>query len=309
MRRLQRGSFLLMAIVILSCVLPIARRWLPYEIGLWKIAEAGNHFRDGKLDLASQSMDEAESWSKEVLTSADYSELMMNLLIEQGDSERALELIKVLKLQGNPSVAVQAGLRASHYFAAGQDYPRALQALQISTPPDTRLSPSFLNQIAYMKAMAGVDLDTALIEIDTALQFLPDASLLDTKAWILFQSQKYEDAARVAERAVEEFEKAAREKGVYVGEGDDSVAKLMEQPPTIEVPSELQQHRDRMKAVLAESQPRRRYEMVEQSAVQTAAVLRYHRANIYDALRQTDRSKKDWDWLECHHFQDESLLR
>jgi hypothetical protein len=64
-----------------------------------------------------------------------------------------------------------------------------------------------------------------------------------------------------------------------------------------------------MKAVLAESQPRRRYEMVEQSAVQTAAVLRYHRANIYDALRQTDRAKKDWDWLECHHFQDESLLR
>jgi tetratricopeptide (TPR) repeat protein len=160
-----------------------------------------------------------------------------------------------------------------------------------------------------MKAMAGVDLETALIEIDTALQFLPDASLLDTKAWVLFQAQKYEDAARVAQRAVEEFEKAASENGVYVGEGDDSVAKLMEPSSNTEVPSALQQHRDRMKAVLAESQPRRRYEMVEQSAVQTAAVLRYHRAKIYDALRETDRAKKDWNWLEFHHFHDESLLR
>lgn len=309
MRRLQRGSFLLMAIVILSCVLPIARRWIPYEIGLWKVAEAGNHFRDGKLDLASRSMEQAESWSKEVLTSADYSELMMNLLIEKGDSERALGLLKTLKLQGNPSVAAQAGLRASRYFASGQDYLRALQALQISTPPDARSSPTFLNQVAYMKAMAGVDLETALIEIDTALKFLPDASLLDTKAWILFQAQKYEEAAGMAERAVEEFEKAARENGVYVGEKDDLVAKLLEPSSTTEVPSALQQHRDRMKAVLAESQPRRRYEMVEQSAVQTAAVLRYHRANIYDALRKTDLAKRDWNWLECHHFQDESLLR
>lgn len=309
MRGLQRGSFLLMAIVVLSCVLPIAKRWLPYEIGLWKVAEAGNHFRDGKLDLASQSMEQAESWSKEVLSSADYSDLMMNLLIEQGNSERALGLLNILKQQGNPSVAAQAGLRASRYFASGQDYLRALKALQVSAPPDARSSPTFLNQIAYMKAMAGVDLETALMEIDTALQFLPDASLLDTKAWVLFQSQKYEDAARVADKAVEEFDKAAKENGVYVGEGDDLVAKLMEQPPATEVPSALRQHRDRMKAVLAESQPRRRYEMVEQSAVQTAAVLRYHRANIYDALRQTDRAKKDWDWLECHHFQDESLLR
>jgi tetratricopeptide (TPR) repeat protein len=309
MRGLQRGSFLLMAIVILSCVLPIARRWIPYEIGLWKVAEAGNHFREGKLDLANRSMEQAEIWSKEVVTSADYSELMMNLLIEQGDSEKALELLKILKLQGNPLAAAQAGLRASRYFASGQDYPRALQALQISTPPDARLSPTFLNQIAYMKAMAGVDLETALIEIDTALQFLPDASLLDTKAWILFQAEKYEDAADVAQRAVEEFEKAARENEVYVGEGDDSVAKLMEPSSSIEVPSALQQHRDRMKAVLAESQPRRRYEMVEQSAVQTAAVLRYHRANIYDALGKSDLARKDWNWLECHHFQDESLLR
>jgi hypothetical protein len=108
---------------------------------------------------------------------------------------------------------------------------------------------------------------------------------------------------------VEEFEKAARENEVYVGEGDDSVAKLMEPSSSIEVPSALQQHRDRMKAVLAESQPRRRYEMVEQSAVQTAAVLRYHRANIYDALGKSDLARKDWNWLECHHFQDESLLR
>jgi outer membrane PBP1 activator LpoA protein len=192
MRGLQRGSFLLMAIVVLSCVLPIAKRWLPYEIGLWKVAEAGNHFRDGKLDLASQSMEQA-----------DYSDLMMNLLIEQGDSERALGLLNILKQQGNPSVAAQAGLRASRYFASGQDYLRALKALQVSAPPDARSSPTFLNQIAYMKAMAGVDLETALMEIDTALQFLPDASLLDTKAWVLFQSQKYEDAARVADKAVE----------------------------------------------------------------------------------------------------------
>ena len=309
MRGLQRGSSLLMTIVVLSCVLPIARRWLPYEIGLWKVAEAGNHFRDGKLDLASRSMEQAETWSKEVLTSADYSELMMNLLIEQGDSERALGLLKILKQQGNPSVATQAGLRASRYFASGQDYLRALQSLQIATPPDARSSPAFLNQIAYMKAMAGVDLDTALMEIDMALQLLPDASLLDTKAWVLYRAQKYEEAAPVAARAVEEFEKAARENGVYVGEGDDLVAKLREQPTSTEVSPALRQHRDRMKTVLAESQPRRRYEMVEQSAVQTAAVLRYHRASIYYALGQADVAKKDWDWLECHHFQDESLLR
>lgn len=72
-----------------------------------------------------------------------------------------------------------------------------LKAMKIK--PDDAL---LLNNYAYMLAESDERLDRALALVDSALSLQPDTpSFLDTKGWILYKLNNYEDARKYLEKA------------------------------------------------------------------------------------------------------------
>jgi tetratricopeptide (TPR) repeat protein len=96
-----------------------------------------------------------------------------------------------------PRIALAVGLnRIGRNDDAAREFQRALEL-----DPD---SPTALNDLGYMWAEAGQNLDEALDLIKRAMELEPDsAAIADSLGWVYFQQGRYDEALRELERAVE----------------------------------------------------------------------------------------------------------
>jgi hypothetical protein len=62
--------------------------------------------------------------------------------------------------------------------------------------------------MAYMRALAGKDLEQALIEIDTAIKTAENESFLDTKGWVLHRMGRNEEALVVMDKSLAKLTEA-----------------------------------------------------------------------------------------------------
>ena len=62
--------------------------------------------------------------------------------------------------------------------------------------------------MAYMRALAGKDLEQALVEIDMAIKTAENESFLDTKGWVLHRMGRNEEALVVMDKSLEKLTEA-----------------------------------------------------------------------------------------------------
>ncbi len=142
---------------------------------------------------------------------------------------------------------------------------------------------------------------------------------------MLYRAKRFPEAAETIEDALDIFEKAIKDSGRFFGEepptSDDSTKRAAkaeiddESESTSNAEPKKEDERvvalrEALALIDRESNHKSRYQLLESrlGKIQTYAVLRYHRAKIYDAMNEPTKSAKDWAWLAHNGFHDESML-
>ena len=164
--------------------------------------------RRGKFKQASAAFREllGDAAQKEIF----YWDLMISSSYLENGAAQALALIREA-IELNPLDTTMRYALSKQYamiFTNDEEFDAALDAFKIQFGDDFVRDATNLNMLAYARAMALRELDEALVDINEALTYAPqDPSLRDTRAWVLYQMGKYEEAFVDADFAVKEMEK------------------------------------------------------------------------------------------------------
>lgn len=271
-------------------VLPIGLSGLKGEVGRWHLAAAANAIELGDGDplpalaRASESIADLES-------SYDYWLLKAKqALLEEPESL--------------PELVAQAKARTPRYRSLGRyislqlsrkpfEFSRISVAIQeMILTPSARALPANLNHLAYLRALAGVELDMALEDINRALEAYPkNSALRDTRGWVLFQMGKPLEALEDADFAVAQLEEELEQQQASFLDSWLNAFTTTGGEPSEERATEES---------LADKRPLTREEAGE--LLWTRGVLRYHRGRILDALGRDAEAQEDWRWLEEHRL-------
>lgn len=144
------------------------------------------------------------------LKDAFYWDLKISDAYLENGAAQALALIREA-IELNPQDTSMRYALAKQYamiFTNDEEFDAALDAFKIQFGEDFPRERDTLNTLAYARAVAHRELDEALVDINEALTYAPqDPSLRDTRAWVLYQLGKYEEALVDADFAVKEMEK------------------------------------------------------------------------------------------------------
>lgn len=269
---------LVVAVTIGLALAPVIADQFRTEVARWYLAEATNRIA-AQLDSAHQ-LEQAQRWAGNVFELRDYWIFRAEQALADSPEDVA-EVVSQAVSQNklNFFLADSYALRlADHRF-----FKEAVAVLEAGAIPELEDSPQRLNNLAYFRALAGIDLDQALVDINRALESNPDApGMRDTRAWVLFQMGKQQLALEDADFAVSSITPQAG-----AGWFDSWLTWLEEQ-------------------MLASRQPEgstkvlTRREAGEQ--LWGVGTLFFHRAKILEALGRTEQAERDFQWLRERHL-------
>ncbi|HAC90379.1 MAG TPA: hypothetical protein DCF63_07050, partial [Planctomycetaceae bacterium] len=243
----------------------------------WALARIANAADLGDVQAAKQLKD---LWQRvpNLETEPDYWSVLLKIAISQGDGAEIIQVVQQA-LRYNPENYRPAEL-AYFYFEEKRHFDKALEAKLLFYDLQDRRHPLALNDIAYMRSLARIDLETGLLEIDQALKFSPDESAFrDTRAWLLFQLGRYEEALQDAEFAVETSERQYKMSQEQIP--NRILSWLSGRPKPSGADGKLTQQEAGMQ-------------------LWNLGVLHFHRAKILEALGRDKEAHQDWDWLTEH---------
>ncbi len=204
--------------------------------------------------------------------------------------------------------------------------------LQQYLPDREQRDPLANNQIAYMRALAGVDLEEALADVDKALESQQNESFLDTKAWVLHRLGRDEEALEVIDEAMKEIESTwlsnsrlekfftrMNELEQALGQKQDPVPKEQEQvqkqegegvDPSVATDPSVTTEQPQGDAQRSEEQVKgsglvtllSEFPVVERGMTQLLDILttmRYHRMRICESLKLDAEVAKEMRWLNA----------
>lgn len=245
----------------------------------WALARIANAADLGDVQAAKQLKD---LWQRvpNLETEPDYWSVLLKIAFSQGDGAEIIQVVQQA-LRYNPENYRPAEL-AYFYFEEKQQFDKALEAKLLFYDLQDRRHPLALNDIAYMRSLARIDLETGLLEIDQALKFSPDESAFrDTRAWLLFQLGRYEEALQDAEFAVETSERQYKMSQEQIP--NRILSWLSGRPKPSGADGKLTQQEAGMQ-------------------LWNLGVLHFHRAKILEALGRDKEAQQDWDWLTEHQL-------
>jgi tetratricopeptide (TPR) repeat protein len=237
---------------------PVAWLGLPEEISRWYIAAAIEAHLDGDAPAALQRMAAASRWAPENPAIHIYRGDWMQ---EAGAYQASLaEYAQALEIDATNQWALiqrsQALQHLGRHDEAIADWKR-LMASAGSTRPAGRAT--YLNGLAYAQAVGNRELDAALENIAQALEIVgQNAAMLDTRGFIQYRRGDLKSARTDLDLAVNMVEEEYRQA------------------------SQLTQYVQR-----------REYEASLAELAESVAVIRYHRALVYDALNKPDQAAED----------------
>lgn len=281
-------------------LIPVLVARFPYEIALWHVAAAENDLERQAVSRAEQRLADAMRWDPSVEDSAEYITARVHWLARQ---ERVIEAMDLLtsRLSSDDAASFRtAALSISEYFVSDGNFLQALAALRIGMKETT--TPTWLNQRAYIRALANVELNEALKDIDEVLTTFgdePDAAILDTRAWVLYRLEKGEEARKVMDMAFEKKIRDLEQLGAFLGYDQDPQDETDRQ--------HLAQIRDQITRLHQIEDRVERYTKVSRTSLGILATYHYHRKMIRLACNDPTASE-DEAWLKRHGFVDESLL-
>ncbi len=211
-RRNARLAILILTLIVLG---PVFWRWWPKEVSRWYVALATERQLDGDLPGAEQALTIAARWDD------DPASVLLqrgDLLVDQGRYEEALEDYADA-LQLNPDDLMARFKQTVALQHLGRHAEAIEEWLEIKTSWQDRgqeVFASVLNGLAYARALGNSDLESALDEVNRALQFgsrrtESRAAKLDTRGYIHFLRGDYPAARQDLDRAIELVERVLTE--------------------------------------------------------------------------------------------------
>jgi tetratricopeptide (TPR) repeat protein len=257
----QSRAWLPILAAILLVAGPLVYLALPDEIARWYVAAAMERQLDGETERALACLEKAEFWSPG--NPALYT-CHGDWKLEQNDYAGSVEQYN-RALQMDPSYTAalvgrsQALQHLGRHDQAIADWKRLLEKHSGGFSGRRAM---FLNGLAYAQALGNTELESALENVNAALDLVGhDGAILDTRGYIHYQRGDYKSARADLDLAVSMIEKAFEPH---------------------------QKERDTRQFV-----DRRTHEADFRTLAKSVAVIRYHRALAYDALDKPDQAERD----------------
>lgn len=294
MRQNKLWNWIIVAACIALVAMPLLTSRFRTEVANWHLASAANSVKFG------------EDGFEESLTKASDSGVQLGQLhnfwllsVEAMAKSSPEGLAKVVRDARKAGVDYRiVGAYAFALLQAQDDHENSVLVQEASLSPEGRASASMLNELAYLRSLAGFELEQALEDIDAALAALPDdekigtrsaeSAFRDTRAWVLFQMNRVTEAAEDADRAIELLDELKAEVADDAGQ-----SKIMQwftsalKSLGFVDPGPMDLNED---GILNEREAG--------SALWSEGVLRYHRACIMEALGNEAKATEDFDWLK-----------
>ena len=263
----QPPSGLWIMTLILTALIagPLLYQWIPHEISRWYVAAAMENRASGKTEQAYENMQRALDWHSQdpmhYLQRAEWRR-------EDGKYEAALaDCNKAIELGGETASALiarsQVYQHLSRHGAAIADWKKLDRLSETTGTPDRA---NALNGLAYARAVGKLELDEGLQNIEEAMHLQPNsAALIDTRGYLRYLTGDLSGAISDMETAVTQIEAIYSQEGKQIKKSD--------------------------KANLTDEQ-RRQLEQLKQLK-QSVAVIRYHRALVYEKLDREKDAKAD----------------
>ncbi len=264
---------------------PVIANQFRSEIARWYLAEATNRIKSDKP--TSTLVSQAQAWAQQDIEDLrDYWIFRAEQTLHDAPQEVAAVLRQAVEHdKSNFFLAHDYAER----LAAGSYFEEAAQTLEVGTIPELKDEPLILNGLAYFRALAGIDLDRALEEIERALATNPkSAAMRDTRAWVLFKMGKPLDALEDANFAIEALQ--AEVPTHWLDQTLHWLDENLAGPPEPSVPGRTLTRREAGEQLWG------------------TGALYYHRAKILEALGRTDQAQADLLWLRQRHLPEDDRI-
>ena len=213
---MSSGTFVNRMILAAAIGLPvgpvIADYFGPATTARWMLAKAANEFDQGNVVEAQKLLEDAYKKSPDI--AADRNFLRQLDRVEANNDSSAVSSFYVdlweqrIGRIENPAIRAEAALAISSLLSNRKKFDDAARILNLNLSPFEERTAVQNNQMAYMRALAGKDLEQALIEIDMAIKTAENESFLDTKGWVLHRMGRNEEALVVMDKSLAKLTEA-----------------------------------------------------------------------------------------------------
>ena len=331
---MSSGTFVNRMILAAAIGLPvgpvIADYFGPATTARWMLAKAANEFDQGNVVEAQKLLEDAYKKSPDI--AADRNFLKQLDRVEANNESSAVSSFYVdlweqrIGRIENPAIRAEAALAISSLLSNRKKFDDAARILNLNLPPFEERTAVQNNQMAYMRALAGKDLEQALVEIDMAIKTAENESYLDTKGWVLHRMGRNEEALVVMDKSLAKLTEAwnanPKLERCLVRIGELQAEELQAEPvaaesvaaePTAAEPTAAETVAaepvvsSKAKGwgvdALLEEFPELSRGLPE--TLEIYATLRYHRLRICEALGKTQEVARETAWL--HAFSKKEL--
>jgi tetratricopeptide (TPR) repeat protein len=226
----KRGAWIVIFITSLLVVVPVVIKEIPREHARWYQAAATEYLERGQFDSALQQVGRAleldpEQYRTYLLQARIYEKRYTTTDSKSSadDLARAFDCIALARnkaaQEGQQLIvelhAAELAHNVKRWKVAADHYKNILDTITVNT----YLRAQMLNGYAYNAALANVDLDAALADIEEALDLVSDqrglgkddladakASFLDTRGYIHYRRGEYSPAIADIEQSLKLFE-------------------------------------------------------------------------------------------------------
>lgn len=184
----------------------------PATTARWMLAKAANEFDQGNVVEAQKLLEDAYKKSPDI--AADRNFLRQLDRVEADNESSAVSSFYVdlweqrIGRIENPAIRSEAAFAISSLLSNRKKFDDAARILSVNLPPIEERTAVQNNQMAYMRALAGKDLEQALVEIDMAIKTAENESFLDTKGWVLHRLGRNEEALVVMDKSLAKLTEA-----------------------------------------------------------------------------------------------------
>jgi len=303
---MNSGSFfnkiILLAAISLPVVPVIQDYFGPSTVARWMLAKAANEFDQGNVAQAQQLLEAAYAKSEDLATDRNFWKQLERIQASEdsGQSSSFITSIweKRIRQIENPKARSEVAFVISSMLSNRKQFDDAVRILDEYLPSLDERTPTQNNQIAYMRALAGKDLEQALIEIDRAIKTMENESFLDTKGWVLHRMGRNEEALVAMNQSLTKLLEAWSSNN-NLEKCLIRIDELLKQDPQ----AASQQAKGWGIDALLNEFPELSRGLPE--LLDMHATLRYHRMRICESLGKTDDVHADAAWL--HAFSKKEL--
>ena len=321
---MSSGTFVNRMILAAAIGLPvgpvIADYFGPATTARWMLAKAANEFDQGNVVEAQKLLEDAYKKSPDI--AADRNFLKQLDRVEANNESSAVSSFYVdlgeqpIGRIENPAIRAEAALAISSLLSNRKKFDDAARILNLNLPPFEKRTAVQNNQMAYMRALAGKDLEQALVEIDMAIKTAENEWYLDTKGWVLHRMGRNEEALVVMDKSLAKLTEAWNANPklerclVRIGElqaeelqAEPEAAEPVAAEPVAAEPVVSSKAKGWGVDALLEEFPELSRGLPE--TLEIYATLRYHRLRICEALGKTQEVARETAWL--HAFSKKEL--